>query len=70
MVPEKLHVRNFMCYGEEVPPLDFAGMHVTCLSGHNGAGKSALLDALTWVLWGKARAKSDDDMIMLGRDEM
>lgn len=70
MVPEKLQVRNFMCYGEDVPPLPFAGLHVTCLSGHNGAGKSALLDALTWSLWGKARGKSDDDLIRLGHEEM
>ncbi len=70
MVPEKLQVRNFMCYGEDVPPLQFAGLHVACLTGHNGAGKSALLDALTWALWGRARAKSDDDLITVGREEM
>lgn len=70
MVPEKLQVRNFMCYGEDVPPLPFAGLHVTCLSGQNGAGKSALLDAFTWALWGKARGKSDDDLIRLGHEEM
>ncbi|HEX6290465.1 MAG TPA: SMC family ATPase [Herpetosiphonaceae bacterium] len=70
MIPEKLQLRNFMCYGEDVPPLQFAGLHVACLSGQNGAGKSALLDALTWSLWGKARAKSDDDLITLGREEM
>lgn len=70
MVPEKLQLRNFMCYGEDVPPLEFAGIHVACLSGQNGAGKSTLLDALTWALWGKARAKSDDDLIKLGHDEM
>ncbi|WP_026369942.1 AAA family ATPase [Kallotenue papyrolyticum] len=70
MVPDILHLRNFMCYGEDVPPLRFDGLNIVCLSGHNGAGKSALLDAITWALWGKARAKSDDDLIMLGREEM
>ena len=70
MIPDKLQVRNFMCYGEDLPPLQLSGLHVACLTGHNGAGKSALLDALTWALWGKARAKSDDDLIALGRDEM
>lgn len=70
MVPEKLQLRNFMCYGDDVPPLQFDGLHVACISGNNGAGKSALLDALTWALWGKARAKSDDDLIKLDRDEM
>ncbi len=70
MIPEKLQLRNFMCYGEDVPPLQFSGLHVACLSGQNGAGKSALLDALTWAIWGKARAKSDDDLITLGREEM
>lgn len=59
-----------MCYGEDLPALDFAGLHVACISGDNGAGKSTLLDSLTWALWGKARAKSDDDLIRLGCEEM
>jgi exonuclease SbcC len=29
-----------------------------------------LLDAITWALWGKARAKRDDDLIHLGQAEM
>ncbi|HZB94705.1 MAG TPA: SMC family ATPase, partial [Herpetosiphonaceae bacterium] len=70
MIPHKLTVRNFMCYREDVPPLHFDGINVVCLSGENGAGKSALLDAMTWALWGRARAKSDDDLIALGQDEM
>jgi exonuclease SbcC len=70
MVPIKLALRNFMCYRDNVPPLNFEGFHVACLCGDNGNGKSALLDAITWALWGKARAKSDDELIHLGRSEM
>ena len=70
MIPHKLTLRNFMCYREDVPPLHFDGLSVVCLSGENGAGKSALLDAMTWALWGRARAKSDDDLIALGQSEM
>jgi exonuclease SbcC len=59
-----------MCYRDDVPPLDFEGIHLACLTGANGHGKSALLDAMTWVLWGKARAKRDDELIHLGESEM
>jgi exonuclease SbcC len=45
-------------------------MHTACLSGDNGSGKSALIDAMTWALWGKSRAKSDDDLIHTGQQEM
>lgn len=70
MIPRKLLLRNFMCYREEVPPLEFDGIGIACLSGENGAGKSALLDALTWALWGEARLRSDDELIALGAQEM
>ncbi len=70
MRPIQLQLKNFMSYGEDVPPLRFDGMHVVCLSGRNGHGKSALLDAITWALWGKSRARSDDDLIHRGRQEM
>jgi len=70
MIPIRLALRNFMCYRDEVPSLSFDGIHVACLCGDNGNGKSALLDAITWALWGKARAKSDDELIHMGRVEM
>ena len=69
MVPLKLTLKNFLCYRGDVPPLDFSGIHLACLSGQNGHGKSALLDAMTWALWGKARAR-DDSLIYYGADDM
>jgi len=70
MIPIKLAVRNFMCYRDNVSPLYFDGIHTACISGDNGNGKSALIDAMTWALWGRTRAKSDDDLIHSGQTEM
>ena len=70
MIPLQLRVSNFMCYRDDVPILDFDGIHLACLTGANGHGKSAILDAMTWALWGKARAKRDDELIHLGQSEM
>ncbi len=73
MIPIRLTLANFMCYradtGAEPPALCFEGLHVACLCGENGAGKSALLDAITWALWGEART-SDDELIAQGTSEM
>lgn len=70
MVPVKLQLRNFMSYRGTNGVIDFDGIHLACLAGQNGHGKSALLDAITWALWGKARAKRDDDLITRGESEM
>jgi len=70
MIPVKLTMRNFMCYRDNVPALYFDGIHLACLSGDNGNGKSTIIDAMTWALWGQARAKSDDDLIHSGQMEM
>ncbi len=69
MIPIQLTLHNFMAY-QTPQTLDFSDLHVACLTGENGAGKSSLLDAITWVLWGKARTRMDDDLIHLGEDEM
>src|SRR6266581_4714550 len=70
VIPLTLNVRNFMCYTDVHEPLSFDGIHVAVLTGDNGHGKSALLDAITWVLWGRARARSVDELIHAGASEM
>ncbi len=70
MIPLKLTLKNFLCYGDAAPTLDLEGLHVACLCGPNGHGKSALLDAVTWALWGKARGRTQDELVHFGRDEM
>ena len=69
MIPHKLSLQNFLSYKAPQEPLDFSQMHLAVLIGQNGHGKSALLDAMTWALWGKARA-SDDALMHLGSTEM
>ena len=70
MIPLRLTVNNFMCYRDNVPPLDLEGIHVACLCGENGHGKTALLDAITWALWGQSRARTQEELIHQGRRDM
>ncbi len=75
MVPLSLSLRNFLSYGERPTVLDFSQFGVACLSGENGHGKSALLDAITFALWGEARKgrserKPDEGLLRAGATEM
>ena len=68
MIPALLQMTNFLCY-RNPEPLDFTGIEAACLVGENGHGKSAILDAITWALWGEARGKVKEDVIALGFTE-
>src|SRR3990167_2321912 len=75
MIPLKLQLKNFLSYGSELQTIDFGPYNLICLSGKNGHGKSALLDAMTWALWGQARkisatAKPDQGLLRLGQRQM
>src|SRR5512142_2244535 len=61
MIPIQLRISGFLSYRDPVE-LDFTQFNLACISGANGAGKSSLLDAITWVLFGQAR-KRDDALI-------
>ena len=66
MIPVHLHISGFLSYLDPVD-VDFTGFDLACISGSNGAGKSSLLDAMTWSLFGEAR-RSDDTVINTHKD--
>lgn len=70
MIPLKLSLQNFLCYRDDNHSLDLRGIRVACLCGNNGHGKSALLDGITWALWGKARGSGHADLVHYGRSGM
>lgn len=71
MIPLKLKLANFTSYGEKLQELDFTKFKLAAISGLNGAGKSSLLDSITWCVWGTSRAgDSSDDLIHTGSSEM
>src|SRR5471030_28576 len=75
MIPLKLQLKNFLSYGADIQTIDLSTYPLICLSGKNGHGKSALLDALTWAVWGHARkgfgnAKADEGLLRLGQTNM
>ncbi len=75
MIPHQLHIKNFLSYGPDTQIIDFSNYHLICLSGKNGHGKSAMLDAITWAIWGQARkssgnSKPDAGLLHLGQKHM
>src|SRR6202142_1511863 len=63
MIPLQLRISGFLSYRDPVE-IDFTGFELACISGQNGAGKSSLLDAMTWGLFGQAR-KRDYSLVNL-----
>ena len=68
MIPIQLILKNFLSYRDAA--LDFGGLHTACICGSNGAGKSSLLEAITWAIWGESRATIEDDVIYSGAKEV
>ncbi len=59
-----------MCYRGTTEALDFDQFEVVCITGENGNGKSALLEAITWVVWGKTKVLFSKDLITNGENDM
>lgn len=63
MIPISLSLEGFLSYKERVE-IDFTSFSLACITGENGAGKSSILDGITWALFGRAR-KHDESVINL-----
>ncbi|MBC8504882.1 MAG: SMC family ATPase [Chloroflexi bacterium] len=58
MIPITLTLSGFLSYRDEVE-IDFTSFDLACIAGRNGAGKSSILDAITWSLFGQARQRGE-----------
>ena len=58
MIPINLTLSGFLSYRDQVE-IDFNTFNLACISGSNGSGKSSMLDAITWALFGQARTRDD-----------
>ncbi len=67
MIPIQLTLRNFLSYKSAT--LDFRGLATACVCGANGAGKSSLLEGMSWAIWGQSRVENEDDVIHQGQTE-
>jgi DNA repair exonuclease SbcCD ATPase subunit len=54
---QKLRFKNFLSTGNTFTEIDFINSPTTLVVGHNGAGKSTMLDALSFGLFGKPHRK-------------
>ena len=53
LVFHKIRWRNFLSTGNQFSEIDFEKNHTNLIIGTNGAGKSTVLDALTFVLFNR-----------------
>ncbi len=60
MIPKRLRLKNFLSYGEQEQELNFDLFQLAVLTGENGAGKSSLIEAIPFCIWGEGRESRSD----------
>lgn len=64
IVFQKLRWKNFLSTGNIFTEIDLVKFNTTLIVGENGAGKSTILDALTFALFGKAFRKINKPQLL------
>lgn len=62
MRPLNLHISGFQSFTDAVN-IDFSGVRAAAIVGHNGAGKSTIIDAIVFALTGQVRTGTLDGAI-------
>jgi exonuclease SbcC len=63
MIIESIQVKNFLSHADSTVQFTDASLWLVC--GENGAGKSALLDAVEYTLYGKHRGGNHGDHLLI-----
>ena len=66
MIPLRVHMQGFMSYRDEAE-LVFDGAPLWVLAGRNGAGKSAIFDAITYALYGEHRGGEQNAVALVNQ---
>ena len=66
MIPQRVYMKGFMSYRDETT-LSFRGSSLWVLAGRNGAGKSAVFDAMTFALYGAHRGGEQQAKMLINK---
>ena len=66
----KLRWKNFLSTGNEFTEIDLDKNNTTLIVGENGAGKSTILDALSYSFFGKAFRKINKPQLNFSKAEL
>ena len=72
MRPQKLSLKNFMPFrvtGEQVHEVDFSQLDLFAITGPMASGKSALIDAIVWCLYGRTARYGTDSKGVISAGE-
>ena len=66
VIPTRLRLEGFLGYTDQT--LDLKNVHVAAITGPVGAGKTSIIEAMSFAIWGEHRAETLDELIHDGCD--